>query len=72
MVSSTPRPHFILRKDLVPIVQEAGCATGPVWTGGKTRYPFYRRLIDTNVVNKNNYITSLVITLIMLRLHEYD
>ena len=24
-------------KDSVPIVQEAGCATGPVWTGGKSR-----------------------------------
>ena len=24
-------------KDPVPIVQEAGWATGPVWTGGKSR-----------------------------------
>ena len=24
-------------KDPVPIVQEAGCAPGPVWTGGKSR-----------------------------------
>ena len=29
--TSTPR------KDLLPIVQEAGWALGPVWTGGKTR-----------------------------------
>ena len=34
MVSSTPRPHFTPRKD---IVQEAGWAPGPVWTSGKSR-----------------------------------
>jgi hypothetical protein len=34
--SSTPRLLFTPRKDPVPIVQEAGCAPGPVWTGGKT------------------------------------
>ena len=33
MVSSTPRPHFTPRKDPVPIVQEAGWAPRPVWTG---------------------------------------
>ena len=37
MVSSTPRPHFTPRKDPVPILQEAGWAPGPVWTGGKPR-----------------------------------
>ena len=37
MVSSTPRPHFTPRKDLVPILQEVGWAPGPVWTGGKSR-----------------------------------
>ena len=37
VVSSTPRPYFISGKDPVPIVQEAGCAPGPVWTGGKSR-----------------------------------
>jgi len=37
VVSSTPRPHFTPGKDPVPIVQEAGWATGPVWTGGKSR-----------------------------------
>ena len=36
MVSSTPRPHFTPRKDPVHILQEAGWATGPVWTGGKS------------------------------------
>jgi len=32
--SSTPRPHFTPGKDPVPILQEAGWAPGPVWTGG--------------------------------------
>jgi len=35
--SSTPRPHSTPGKDSVPIVQEAGWAPGPVWTGGKFR-----------------------------------
>ena len=37
VVSSTPRPHFTPGKGSVPIVQEAGWAPGPVWTGGKSR-----------------------------------
>jgi len=37
VVSSTPWPHFTSGKDLVPILQEAGWAPGPVWTGGKSR-----------------------------------
>ena len=37
MVSSTPRPHFTPVKDPVHIVQEAGWAPGPGWTGGKSR-----------------------------------
>ena len=36
-VSSTPRLHFTPGIDLLPIVQEAGWAPGPVWTGGKSR-----------------------------------
>ena len=37
MVCSTPRPHFNPMKGQVPILQEAGWAPGPVWTGGKSR-----------------------------------
>ena len=37
MVSSTPLPHFVPGKDPVPSIQEAGWATGPVWTDGKSR-----------------------------------
>ena len=37
---SKPRPgHFTPRKDPVPIVQEAGCATAPVWTGAENLTP---------------------------------
>jgi hypothetical protein len=34
-VSVTPRPLFTPGKDSVPIVQEAGWAPGPVWTGAE-------------------------------------
>jgi len=34
-VSLTPRPHFTSGKDPVPIIQEAGWAPGPVWTGAE-------------------------------------
>jgi len=37
VVSSTPRPHVTLGKEPVPILQEAECAPGPVWTGGISR-----------------------------------
>ena len=37
VVSVTPRPLFTPGKDFVPILQEAGWAPGPVWTGGKSR-----------------------------------
>ena len=34
-----PRPLFIRGEDLVPIVQEAGWAPGPVWTGEENLAP---------------------------------
>ena len=37
VISSTPRPHFTPGKDPVPILQEAGWASGPFWMGGKSR-----------------------------------
>jgi len=39
MVSVTPRQHLTPGKDLVPIVQEAGWASGPVWTGTENLAP---------------------------------
>jgi len=38
-VSVTPRPLFTPEKDPVPIVQEAGWAPGPVWTGAEDLTP---------------------------------
>jgi len=34
-----PRPLFTPGKDSVPIVQEAGWAPGPVWTGAENLAP---------------------------------
>jgi hypothetical protein len=39
VVSSTPQPQFTAGKDWVPIVQEAGWAPGPVWTGAENLSP---------------------------------
>ena len=37
VASSTHRLHFTPGKDPIPILQEDGWATGPVWTEGKSR-----------------------------------
>ena len=37
VVSSTPRPQITPGKDPVPILEEAGWAPAPVWTGVKSR-----------------------------------
>ena len=39
VVNCTPRPLFTPGKDPVPIVQEAGWAPGPVWTGAENLAP---------------------------------
>jgi len=54
VVSSMPRPHFTPKKYTIPIVQEAGCAPGPVWTGGKSRP--HRDSIPDHPVRKIPYI----------------
>jgi hypothetical protein len=33
MANATPRSHYSRERHLVPILQEAGWAVGPVWTG---------------------------------------
>ena len=40
-VSVTPRPLFTPEKDPVPIVQKAGWASGPVWTGAENLAPHW-------------------------------
>ena len=39
VVNATPRPFYSLERDPVPIVQEAGWATGPVWTRAENLAP---------------------------------
>jgi len=55
--SSTPRPHFTPRKDPVPILQEAGWAPGPVWTGGKSR-PHWNLVPDRPACGQSLYRLS--------------
>ena len=57
VVSSTPRPHFTPGKDPVPIVQEAGWAPEPVWTGGKSR-PHRDSIPDRPARNQSLYRLS--------------
>jgi len=57
LVSSTPRPHFTPGKDPVPILQEAGWASGPVWTGGKSR-PHWDSIPDRPARSQSLYRLS--------------
>ena len=79
-VSSMPQPYFTHGKHPVPILQEAGWAPGPVWTGGKSRpcwdsildHPTHSQLLyqlsypaHRNSCSNNNYwITEAVCKLI--------
>ena len=54
--SSTTRPgHFTFGKDPIPIVQEAGRAPGPVWTGAENLTVSGIRSPDRSVRNKSLY-----------------
>ena len=58
VVSSTPRPHFTPGKDQVSILQEAGWAPGPVWTGGKSRPTGIRsRIVQPAVIRYTDWAT---------------
>jgi len=52
-----PWLHFTPRKDPVPILQEAGWAPGPVWTGGKSR-PHRDSIPDHPVCSQSLYLLS--------------
>ena len=56
MVTSTPRPHFTPGKDTAAVLQEAGWASGPAWTGGKSR-----RHRDT-IPNRHKHTNTHTIT----------
>jgi len=57
VVSSTLRPHFTPGKDPVLILQEAGWAPGPVWTGGKSR-PHRDSIPDRPALSQSLYRLS--------------
>ena len=54
-VSVMPQPLFNPRKDLVPIVQEAGWAPGPVWTGAENLTLTRIRSLDRPVHSHSLY-----------------
>ena len=63
-VSVTPRPLFIPGKDPVPIVQEAGWAPGPVWTGAEYLAPhreFYPRTVQPVASRYTDYATRATV-----------
>ena len=57
-VSVTPRPLFAPGKDSVPIVQEAGWAPGPVWTGVENLAPTGIRSPDRPARSQSLYRLS--------------
>jgi hypothetical protein len=57
-VSVTPRPLFIPGKDSVPIVQEAGWAPRPVWTGAENLAPTRIRFTDRPAPSQSLYRLS--------------
>jgi len=58
VVSSSPRPHFTPGKDPVPILQEAGWAPGPVWTGGGESRPHPDSIPDRPARSQSLYRLS--------------
>ena len=54
-----PQPLFIPGKDPVPIVQEAGWAPGPVWTGAENLAPtgFNPRTVQPVASRYTNWAT---------------
>jgi len=68
--SSTLRPNFTpppRRKDASPIVEEAGWAPGPVWTGGKSR-PHRDSILDrpacSQLLHRLSYPAHFIIIII--------
>ena len=56
---TTPLPgSFSPRKDPVPIVQEAGWAPGPVWTGAENVTPTWIRSLDRPVRSESLFRIS--------------
>ena len=52
------RPLFIPGKDLLPILQEAGWAPGPVWTGAENLTSIGIRSLDLPALSQSLYRLS--------------
>jgi len=57
-VSVMPWPFFTPRKDPVPILQEAGWATGLVWTGVENLAPHRDSILDHPACSQSLYRLS--------------
>ena len=75
MVSGMPQPHFTPRKDPVPILQEAGWATGPVWTDRKSR-PHRDSIPDrparSQALYRLSYLAHLILHTLFIFLIKYQ
>jgi hypothetical protein len=71
VVNSTPQPHSTPGKDPVPIVQEAGWAPGPVWTGGKSR-PTGIRSPDRPARSQSLYRLNYLAHTLAISIHKVD
>ena len=69
--SSTPRPHFTPEKDQVPILQEAGWAPGPVWTGGKSR-PHWDSIPDRPARSQSLYWATWPTIYVYIAAHAWE
>jgi len=58
VVNATPRPLSPQERDPVPIIQEAGWAPGPVWTGAENLAPTGIRSPDRPARSESLYRLS--------------
>jgi hypothetical protein len=58
VVNVTSRPLYLQERDLVPILQEAGWAPGPVWTGAEILAPTGIRSPDRLACSESLYRRS--------------
>ena len=58
VVNATPQPLYPRERNQVPIVQEAGWAPGPVWTGAQNLDPTRSRFPDPPACGKSLYRLS--------------
>ena len=71
-VCFTPRPLFTPGKDSVPIVQEAGWAPGPVWTGAENLASTGIRSPDCPARSQSQYQLNYLAHIILARRTERD